>query len=162
MLNPNGSVDSSFQIITGGLGVFDIKIQSDNKILVAGAFDGFSNGATYITRKNLFRLNADGTPDNSFGPPVNTVFFGPAYLTTVAQQTDGKVLVGDDFNKCNGIAINKIARLNTNGSLDTSFNVGAAALNNVVRKIFILSDNKIMVGGSFTQFSDNVRVVLPA
>ncbi|WP_238542254.1 delta-60 repeat domain-containing protein, partial [Cecembia lonarensis] len=46
---------------------------------------------------------------------------------TTAIQADGKIIIGGGFSQYNGVAINRIARLNPDGSLDTDFNPGTGA-----------------------------------
>lgn len=60
---------------------------------------------------------------------------------------DGKVLVGGDFTQFGGQPRERLARLNADGSLDTSFNGGA---NNIVRAVATQADGRALVGGDFT------------
>src|SRR5581483_12146120 len=71
----------------------------------------------------LARLNPDGTVDQTFnvGSGVN----GPVYAMRI--QADGKVLFGGDFTSVNGTPFNHIARVNSDGSLDLTFNSGSGA-----------------------------------
>ncbi len=73
-------------------------------------------------------------------------------IDALAIQADGKLLVAGDFTSFNGTTRNGIARLNTDGSLDSSFNPGSGP-NDVIRAIAVQSDGKIVVGGSFTTFA---------
>ena len=117
---------------------------ADGKIIIAGNFT-FVHG---YTRNRIARLNGDGTPDLSFDPGAgfdNTVY-------AAAQQADGKLIVGGDFTACAGIARNRIARLNTDGSMDLSFDPGSG-FNFPVRALVIQQDGKILVGGAFTTFN---------
>lgn len=64
----NGYIDSTFNIGTGFNGaVHDIKIQSDGKILVGGAFTTYNN----VSRPYLARLESDGSLDTTFTPSLN-------------------------------------------------------------------------------------------
>src|SRR5476651_2660840 len=68
-------------------------------------------------------------------------------------QPDGKILIGGDFTTLSpngGVAVtrNHIARLNSDGTLDTAFNPNA---NGAVNVIAVQADGKILVGGSFSQ-----------
>jgi uncharacterized delta-60 repeat protein len=67
---------------------------------------------------------------------------------TLALQNDGKILVGGSFTTANGVSSPGIARLNTNGSVDTTFNVGTGANGNV-QTIALQSDGEILIGGAF-------------
>ena len=67
-------------------------------------------------------------------------------------QPDGKILVGGGFSTYNGTTRNRIIRLNSNGSIDTSFNIGTGFNGNVFT-IDIQPDGKILVGGDFTTYN---------
>ena len=62
-------------------------------------------------------------------------------------QPDGKILIGGSFTTVLGVTRNNIARLNTDGTLDTAFNPNA---NDDVYSIAVQADGKILVGGVFT------------
>jgi hypothetical protein len=63
-------------------------------------------------------------------------------------------LIGGQFTQYNGVARNRIARLNANGSLDTSFNPGTGAnFQFHVWTLAVQADGKIMIGGFFTQYN---------
>ncbi len=142
--NPNGSLDASFNtpLQKGGLGVegevLDIEILPDGKILVAGFF--------YVSAqlKLLVRLNADGSLDASFNANL-----GGTNIYEIVLQPDGKIIIGSNgLETVDGVPVNYLARLNTNGTLDTP--LGAIAnSNNVVFGIALQPDGKIVVGGSF-------------
>jgi uncharacterized delta-60 repeat protein len=146
-LNANGTLDTSFNIGTGfNTTVQSIALQPDGKILVGGLFTLF-NGNT-INR--LVRLNADGTLDGGFniGTGFNTT------VLSIALQPDGKILVGGLFTQFDGNTINRLVRLNADGTLDMSFTIGTG-FNERVQSIALQSDGKIIVGGRFTQFDGN-------
>lgn len=149
-LNDNGSLNTSFNPGTGfDLPVTSTSIQSDGKIIVGGQLTLF-NGTT--TNK-IARLNANGSLDTSFNP-AGTGFIGSLVWSTPIQN-DGKMIVGGSFTSYNGTTRNRIARLNTDGSLDASFNPGTG-FNNTVYSTTIQSDGKIIVGGSFTMFNGGI------
>ena len=114
-----GPLDSSFN---PGEGLNNdgraIAIQPDGRAVVGGDFtmvDGH-------TRGRIVRFHEDGRVDTSFDP-------GPGFdddVLAVALQPDGKVLVGGKFRTFNGVSRKGLARLNVDGSLDTSFDVGEA------------------------------------
>src|ERR1035437_220783 len=91
-------------------------------------------------------------------PGVNDTTFNPAgqgadnrvYATAI--QSDGKIIIAGLFTTYNGTAINRIARLHTNGSLDTTFHQVTGA-NNDVYSITLQSDGKIIIGGLFTTYN---------
>ena len=71
---------------------------------------------------------------------------------SISIQKDGKILVGGEFNTFNGVDRSCIARLNANGSLDTSFDPGEGPIGGLIYDIAIQSDGKIIVGGDFTSY----------
>jgi len=145
-LNTNGSIDTSFISTTGFNSTAEtITIQSDGKILVGGNFITYQG----ISYNRIIRLNADGSIDTSF--VVGTGF--SSTVLSITSQSDGKILVGGSFITYQGISYNRIVRLNSNGSIDTSFVVGAGfSANATINSISIQSDGKIVVGGSFFSY----------
>ena len=95
----------------------------------------------------MIRLNSDGSKDTSFN-----IGDGFDYIVeTVVIQSDGKVLVGGDFETFTGTTQNRLIRLNSDGSKDTSFNIGSG-FNTVVYSVAVQSDGKVLVGGSFSTY----------
>jgi uncharacterized delta-60 repeat protein len=148
-LNSDGSLDTSFTIGTGfNSTVFSITVQSDGKILVGGAFTSY-NGTT---SNRIIRLNSDGSIDTGF--TIGTGFNSDVFEIEI--QSDGKILLCGIFTSYNGTTSNRIIRLNTDGTLDTGFNIGTG-FNGTVRTIKIQSDGKILVGGTFTSYNGTTR-----
>lgn len=69
-------------------------------------------------------------------------------VTVLAQQSDGKIVVGRFFHHVNGVARNHITRLNTDGTLDTSFNLGWGPDTYNVYALAIRSGRNIFIGGA--------------
>jgi uncharacterized delta-60 repeat protein len=148
-LNANGSLDSSFNPGAGpNAGVTSVASQPDGKVLVGGYFTTV-NGAN---RNGIARLNANGSLDGSFDPGTGV----GGFVYSIALQPDGKALIVGDFTTVNGTNRNNIARLNANGSLDSSFNPGMGA-DGVVRSIALQSDGNVLIGGDFTTVNGVVR-----
>ena len=145
-LNSDGSVDTGFNGGTGANSyIYALAVQPDGKVLAGGSFTAM-NG---VVRSSIARLNSDGSLDTSFTAAVAA----SSYVWSMALQSDGKVLVGGSFTTVGGVSRNRIARLNSNGSLDTSFNPGTGA-NDWVRALALQSDGKVLVGGDFTTMND--------
>lgn len=141
-LSTNGTLDASFNPGADGH-IRAIAVQADGKILVGGEFTNAAGTAW----NHLARLNTDGSPDTTF----NTAGGADGAVLAIAMQADGKILVGGEFTNFAGIAHSRIARLNADGGLDTTFNPVEGA-NNIVRTIAFQPDGKILVGGDFTSF----------
>ena len=75
-------------------------------------------------------------------------------VRSITVQPDGKILVGGDFLNIGGQKRSRIARLNADGTLDTSFNPNA---NGDVYSIALQVDGKIVVGGFFTTIGGQTR-----
>ncbi len=144
-LNTDGSLDTTFNSGTGAENrVFTTAIQSDGKIIIGGWFISY-NGTS---RNYIARLNANGSLDTTFNPGI-----GASYIVyTNSIQNDGKIIIAGDFTSYNGTARNRIARLNTDGSLDSSFNPGTG-FDLVVSTSAIQSDGKIILGGNFDTYN---------
>ena len=145
-LKEDGSTDPTFlsglEGITnannGGSGwVRRIAIQPDAKILIAGYFSSV-NGSPHNC---IARLNPDGTVDNSFAANLGG---GGPWASSLALQGDGKILVAGEFTAVNGSPRNGLARLNPDGSLDSSF-IGTSAA--IIESMALQSDGKIVLGG---------------
>ena len=151
-LNYDGSLDSTFNLGSGADNpVYALALSPvDGKILVGGAFATI-NGVTF---NGIGRLNTDGTPDSGFNSGgVGAGSTGSsATVYALAVQSDGKIIIGGNFTSYNGVTMNHLARLNTDGSLDTNFNVGTGA-NDSVQAATIQLDGKILIGGLFTNFN---------
>lgn len=154
-----GQIDTTFDTsgtITTTDNINVSKPQSDGKILIGGNF------ATYkgVNKNNFARINSDGSLDTTF----TCVFDGTVY--TIDLQTDGKILVGGDFTNyyatSGGVAVpaNRIIRLNTNGTIDTTFWAGNSSGANFgfttgyTNDIKVITDG-ILVGGNFTNYNYN-------
>jgi len=144
-LNADGTVDTTFNPNANG-GVQSIAVQTDGKILIGGFFTTLNGGA--VPRNRIARLNADGTVDTTFDPNASSTVY------SIAVQTDGKILIGGFFTTLNGgtVTRNFIARLNADGTVDTTFNPNA---NGFVLSIAVQTDGKILIGGGFTTLNPN-------
>lgn len=144
-LNIDGTIDSTFNTGYGsGNVIYTAVLQSDDKIILGGEFLSF-NG---ISKKRVVRLNSDGSIDSTFNStngPNDTVY-------SCALQSDGKILIGGRFTTFNSVTAKRFVRLNTNGTIDTSFDT-SNGFDNSIRTISIQSDGKILIGGDFTIYN---------
>ncbi|MFZ1687202.1 MAG: delta-60 repeat domain-containing protein, partial [Flavobacteriales bacterium] len=149
-VNSNGTLDNLFTVGTGADGsVSAIALQPDGKILIGGTFTTF-NGTP---RSRIARLNADGTLDATFDPGTGA----SATVFAIALQPDGTVLIGGSFTTYNGTMRNRIARVNANGTLDASFDPSSGIPVGAVSAIVVQPDGKLMIGGSFSNYSGSSR-----
>lgn len=163
-LNSNGSTDSSFNNgVSNGL-VYTAAVQTDGKIIIGGGFSAY-NG---VARNCIARLNADGTLDTTFnvgnGAMFGYVTSSGAEATSIKNiqiQPDGKIIIAGNFTVYNGVVKKQIARLNTDGSLDLSFDsssgftYGNGNAGVKFNSICFQNDGKIIVGGRFNTYNGN-------
>jgi uncharacterized delta-60 repeat protein len=121
---------------------YDIAQQTDNKYFVVGGFNTYQS----VSRRNIVRINYDGSLDTSF--QVGTGFTGLAL--SVELQPDGKIVVGGLMTQYSGTNITNICRLNTNGSIDTSFSVSTFTAGTRIDKTLRNADGTFYVIGNFT------------
>jgi uncharacterized delta-60 repeat protein len=144
--NSDGSLDNTFTLNVS-YPTYAVVLQPDGKILIGGAFSQVGSAAVY----NVARLDANGNLDPSFNPGT-----GPSSaVNTLALQPDGKVLIAGTFNSVNGVPTSRIARLNSDGSLDPSFNAPGGGGNASIYAIRVQPNGKIIIGGSFTMIGNN-------
>ncbi|NMH26635.1 Ig-like domain-containing protein, partial [Flavobacterium silvaticum] len=151
-MNSDGSIDATFN--AGGTGVVEtiysrienMVVQPDGKIIIGGQFTQY-NG---VARKNIARLNADGTLDTTFvvGTGLNSS------VDALCLQPDGKLIVSGDFSSYNGSFAPDLIRLNTDGSLDTTF---TPSLAEGVGTVGIQSNGNIVITGGFSTISGVTR-----
>ncbi len=148
-LLPDGALDASFDPGTGvNSTVIPLRLQPDGRILIGGLFTSYDG----ITRNRIARLHENGTLDTSFDPAggANNV------VQAMAVQPDGKILIGGAFTEFNGATRDRVARLNTDGSLDPSFDPGTGA-DGQVRVLEMLPDGGILIAGGFTTYDGTPR-----
>ena len=141
----DGAIDTTFVIGTGcNANIQDAWLMADGRILIAGDFYTY-NGTN---RPGIARLLPDGGLDPSF-----TVGTGTSNgVCRMFVQSDGRILIGGAFTYYAGVARNRIARLNDDGSLDPTFAPGTGA-NWDVNVMEVRPDGRILVGGAFSTFN---------
>ena len=150
-LNADYTIDTTFSPGADGT-INALILQSDGKIAVGGTFSNVKGNTdtTLTLRRGLARFNANGTVDTTWDPNVNDTAEG-ADIIALARQSDGKILVGGNFTTINALARLRVARLNTDGSLDTSFNPEP---DNQVNALVVQSDGKIVIAGTFSRVGE--------
>ncbi|HEX8736809.1 MAG TPA: FG-GAP-like repeat-containing protein [Pyrinomonadaceae bacterium] len=135
-LNPNGETDASF-VPDAAIDktIMVIVRQPDGKYLLGADGDGVGN-------RLLWRANPDGSLDSSF----NAVTFNTSgFITAIALEADGKILIAGGFNTVNGASRNGFARLSADGGLDP-LTVEAGGIKSIV----VQADGRIVLGGGFS------------
>ena len=127
-----------------------LALQSDGRLVAGGAFtlvDG-------VTRQRIARLNTDGTLDTTFSSFLTT-YGGNDAVRAVLCQTNGLIVVGGNFTNFNSTTLNHIARLNVNGTLDSSFTPGSGTDNPIyaMAQNYVNGQRRIVIGGAFTLYN---------
>lgn len=109
---------------------------------------------------------AGGDLDAAFNPVISP----SGSVSALAMQADGKIIIGGRFSSVNKIARGGLARLNANGTLDTTFLKGQSGINakregpdlndKDVYTLAVQADGKILVGGRFTSVNGITRICL--
>jgi uncharacterized delta-60 repeat protein len=149
--NADGSVDTGFTATS--VNFYSVKVLPDGKILAGGFFSTIQG----FPVSNIARFNADGTVDTTFFSS-NTSNSGIIY--EILPLPDGKIMIAGSFTFHAGIARNKIARLNSDGSPDVSFQNNTAFSGNTVgTALGLFPDGKILFGASSFPFRTNPLLV---
>lgn len=132
----------------------DVKIQPDQKIVCTGV--ALNTG--FMGELKVIRLNPDGTPDNTFA--TNGIF---TYLVTSETygvesfiRNDGKIVVAGLAATTFGYYDFLLVRLNSDGSLDSTFGTNGSAVANIssrddlTQAMTVQSDGKILISGTIT------------
>src|ERR1019366_346877 len=149
--NPDASLDLSFLHYGGGANdsVRALIVQSDQRVVLGGLFTSVAG----LNLNYLARLNFDGTVDSGFNIVAGAD--NPVYaLAECFIGGNRKIMVGGSFSSFNQSSYNHIVRLNDNGTVDPSFQLGSGA-NGIIYAIAVsptntLNGGKILIGGSFS------------
>jgi len=140
-INSDGTVPETFPAGTNG-DVLTVLQLSDGTIVAGGSFSQ--------PQGKLARFDASGVYDASFS------FTPPDTVRALAQQVDGKILLGGDFTAmpAGSQTLSYLARLSSDWTLDSGFNPGP---NGSVTSLALQADGKILVGGNFTMIGSISR-----
>jgi uncharacterized delta-60 repeat protein len=148
--NPNGSIDSSFNTSFTINGWIDKMVrQPDGKLVVAGKFTRANgNSSLYVSR-----YNADGSYDGTFSTGAGPLYrgipeLGLPLVTDIGVQTDGKIIVAGWFANFNNSSKDSLVRLNSDGSVDTSFTFSGGFIS-AIWDVLPLANGKMLIGGVF-------------
>ncbi|MEY2510494.1 MAG: hypothetical protein QOE26_1257 [Verrucomicrobiota bacterium] len=119
-----GTVQPPNGVWSAPYSIQDAEVLQDGSIIVVGRFTSFGNANV----RSVAKLKPNGTIDNTFnaggGAQWVSITETATLLPTVENievQANGKFLITGNFEKFNGVPAAGLARLNANGSVDTSF-----------------------------------------
>lgn len=140
-INADGTLDPVLNKRTGIDGVVrTMKVDSQGRIYIGGDFltvDG-------VTRNRIARLNPDGTLDETFNPGTGA----NQNVNKLEIDSNGKVVIVGNFTTVNGTNRSRVARLNSDGSHDLTFNPGLGA-NCEINALAFDSIDRVLIGGCF-------------
>jgi uncharacterized delta-60 repeat protein len=148
-LNSDGSLDTTFTnpLVIQFNQPMCLVVQPDGHILLGGC------ELPYLTQlsSDIVRLNENGSQDTSFKG-----YTSHDWVSSFNLQTDGKIIVGGEFDRLSGEPCNNFGRLNSDGSFDSTFKVNAQA-GTTIKPGSIQADGSITVGGSFNELGGEQR-----
>lgn len=155
-----GEMDASF----GVGGVVSIAVTDDPSVDDPAPIAIYPDGGIVVATKEgggdfvLFRFAADGTPDGTFGShgTVTIDLGGDDQPMAVAVQADGKIVSMGTSSRA-GLVRLALARLDPDGSIDTSFGSGGIVIDDFgddtsARAMALQEDGKIVVVGWVGRF----------
>jgi hypothetical protein len=116
---------------------------------VYGSFTGYDG----VSAKHVVKIRNDGYIDSTFIPiqtSNNLVYLSFAILEELGTK---KLLMTGWFTNINGVSLPRIARFNTDGSVDSTFNVGSAFNDYTTGICYDVTNTKIYVGGRYSSFN---------
>jgi uncharacterized delta-60 repeat protein len=150
-LNDNGSVNTNFAMGNAvNPYIRSIVKETDFTTIIGGNFSALTTGGA--SRKCIARIDVNGVLDPTFNPGTGA----NSAIAIMAYQSTGKLIIVGAFTTYNGIARQYIARVNSDGSLDATFNPGTGP-NQQITSMGIQDDGKIIIGGFFTSYNGFVR-----
>lgn len=143
-LNPDGKFDETFSDGKNLREVNKIQQQSDGKYIVSS-----------WTGSGLTRFNSDGSIDPTFDPYQEE--FG-LYTGAFQLLSNGKLICAIHYTSSLGSSIGKLVKLNTDGSLDETFETGtcdeSSSDETYINDIQIQPDGKLLIAGQFERFKN--------
>jgi uncharacterized delta-60 repeat protein len=149
-LNPDGSLDSAFDV-GSGLDSWGrvIKILGNGQILVGGWFTAYHGQG----HNRLVRINGDGSPDSSFNPN----FGDKTAVYSIADLGNGKIIVSGHSENPDGTFSEEVAKLNADGSVDKSY---PAFTNEKTECLLLQPNGKLILAGYFSSLNGAARANL--
>jgi uncharacterized delta-60 repeat protein len=161
-LNSDGSLDQDFdlgiaRVVPGGVisepaEVNSLIIQKDGAIYFGGDF-AHINGQYF---SSIARATNSSQLDTGFACRLSAK---SANVSCLSLQPDQKIIIGGGFDSINGSDALGLARLNSNGNVDSSFMVGSGIGSTTfgspgrLLATALQADLKLVIGGEFNTFN---------
>ncbi len=145
-LNNSGTIINS----EGYFRINDLQLQPDGKIILVG----FSNEDWFVYKRKVVRLNTNFEIDPTFVFNDEKIYPNESvcFINTAGLQSNGKIFIGGRFYEVNDFVANNVARLNTDGTYDNSFNPHKGC-DGTVLTTAVQSNQRILIGGIFSQYN---------
>lgn len=130
-------------------------LETENGLLVVGSFSQYSSdGIGNIKVPAIVKISKyDGVLDKTFNlKPMDII---GKVTDVLVHPKDGKIVIVGTFTRVHNKTCNRIARLNPDGSLDTTFDSTIGADGNIAT-IALSDDGNLIIGGDFNTY-DNVK-----
>lgn len=174
-IESNMTLDENYGVVNGFVGAISDMLPNSGGYIVVGSFFNFENEAVLnvdeskkVYRNGIHFINAEGKTGSgmSFGRGAES----GGFINSVTKMTDGKFMIGGGFGTFQKRGAYNIARLNANGSMDTTivdvinttdnpknsrdtvsaFNGGVVTY--PLLKVFGVSENRVIAVGNFKEY----------
>jgi uncharacterized delta-60 repeat protein len=153
LLNTNGTTELARigdEIVNGT--ILQMWIQGDGKMVIVGNFDQvYGTPMNGVARLNAFPTGGLDPTFNNFGSGAN------GFVQRVWLDSGNKLVITGHFTAINGTPCGYFARLNYDGSVDSTFNTAGIGANDRIWTMFKRSDNTWMIFGAFQSVNDSTR-----
>ena len=129
----------------------DSTTSANSRLLLGGAFTTWNGTA----REGFARLALDSTGTLDTAPAGN--FRRPGFVYAAEPAPGGKWYIGGTFSHIDDAVRNHFARLNADGTLDSTFASPGAGFNSSVNALSVQGDGRIVVGGNFSAYAGTNR-----
>lgn len=142
-LDSVGNIDPTFVAGTGPNNEVQGITVNSNRAVIRGFFNQYQGAPV----PNFAVLQMNGSLHPSFNLPTEPFLL----INDFHILPDDKLYLGGSFQTYNGQTVNRIVRLNADGSIDTTFNTGSG-FNATVRRLLVEDSGDILVAGTFSTY----------
>lgn len=172
-IDGNASLDANYEMINGFRGSVSDILPNAGGFIVTGFFNNFENqavetGSNRVYRRGIHFIDASGKTSTSmsFGRGIGS----SGGISSIAKLSSGSFIIGGNFSTFNNKQVYGIAKLYSNGqldstivdvinttsnpknSLDTVSSFNAGLFGGTVLRVFSVKDDKVMVVGNFDRY----------
>ena len=152
-MSRTGELDDSYRRDAQGVvgQILDACMVENDGIVIVGTFSSFDGQLV----KNIVKLNAEGTLDETFMRNIGTGANGS--ITKIRyNKNKKKILITGEFSEFNGIPAQSVVMLNDDGTRDEIFKIGKME-GGLANFACLLDNDNIVVSGAFTKYDGVTR-----